>query len=72
MDTLIELKQSGKYLTTQEALAVFKDMGVPMCVVTLHRIAREQDMLFQPRGKRGECFIEREKLIAFLKLENAA
>ena len=65
-ESFLDLKVSGKYLTTQSALTVSRAAGGPRGIVTLHRWARENDMLFQPRGKRGECFIDKKKLIALL------
>jgi hypothetical protein len=67
-----EIKTQNKYITTQEALCRCKEAGLGkegkgICIVTLHRLAKERGFLYQPRGKRGQCFIIKELFDKFLE-----
>jgi len=55
-----------EYISVKDALAQSAAIGLPIKMITMLRIGREQGFLHQPRGKGGKCFFEKERFEKFL------
>ena len=55
------------WLSVQQALKELENIGLKIDIITMIRIAKENNFGFQPRGRGGKWFLEREAFEQFKK-----